>query len=38
MLTRLKLGFSHLREHKFRHGFHPLQDGGQNGPLPVFPL
>ena len=21
MLTRLKLGFSHLREHKFRHGF-----------------
>ena len=21
MLTRLRLGFSHLREHKFRHGF-----------------
>ena len=21
MLTKLRLGFSHLREHKFRHGF-----------------
>ena len=21
MLTRLRLSFSHLREHKFRHGF-----------------
>ena len=21
MLTRLRLGFSHLRKHKFRHGF-----------------
>ena len=22
LLTRLRLGFSHLREHKFRHNFH----------------
>ena len=21
MLTRLRLGFTHLRKHKFRHGF-----------------
>ena len=24
LLTRLRLGFSHLREHKFRHGFRDL--------------
>ena len=25
-LTRLKVGFSHLREHKFRHGFFNIVD------------
>ena len=24
LLTRLRLGFSHLREHKFRHGFRDI--------------
>ena len=26
LLTRLRLGFSHLREHKFRHGFNDIVD------------
>ena len=25
LLTRLRLGFSHLREHKFRHGFRDIE-------------
>ena len=49
LLTRLRLGFSHLREHKFRHCFqdtlNPLCDCGNNtettthnfSPLPKFP-
>ena len=26
LLNRLRLGFSHLNEHKFRHGFHDTLD------------